>query len=290
MSKSALIPLLCLLMCSFSLLACSSEEETTQDAPNASEAPAATSTAEGAAATAAPEVATETPSSPPTEAVAPAREAPRVSPTPDGYEPAEMAMGWPMDPTCMERCEEVRPPDHKALGGAGVRASSSLKEGERVYGPQLAFDGDMSTAWCEGADGLGVGEWIEIPLVSAEFSHVQIWPGYLKSDAHLENNGSPKRYRVSHKDWAFEVVNTTVRLDPERWPQHGFVGDYTDFTGTSGHVVQPEGVGHDSFALEGADAVGDVVRIQILEANPGKKHEDICISEVRLTAIMPPAD
>jgi hypothetical protein len=48
-------------------------------------------------------------------------------------------------------------------------------------------------------------------------------------------------------------------------------------------------VGHDSFALAGSDAVGDVVRIQILEARPGKKHEDTCISEVLLTAITPAA-
>lgn len=266
MSRPTLLPVLF-------LLACGSEEPVSETSPN-SETPGLT---------AEPSV------DPSPEPVTPAREAPRISPSPEGYQPAEMAMGWPMDPTCMERCVELGPDNQEEVGGAKVRASSSLKEGDRVYGPELAFDGDMSTAWCEGAAGLGVGEWLEIPLAHAEFSHVQIWPGYLKSDAHLANNASPKRYRVSHEDWAFEVVDTTVRLDPERWPQHDFAGDYTDFTGTSGHVVQPVGVGHDSFALAGSDVVGDVVRIQILEARPGKKHEDTCISEVLLTAITPAA-
>lgn len=223
------------------------------------------------------------------ESAAPEREAPAISPSPAGWKPVEMAMGWPLDPTCMERCKEMGIDNQETIDGAKIRASSSLKEGNRVYGPELAFDGDMRTAWCEGVSGSGEGEWIEIPLIFSEFSHVQIWPGYLKSDAHWENNGSPKHYRVSHKDWAFEVLDTTVRLDPKRWPDHGFAGDTTDFTSSSGHVVQPIGVGHDSFPLKGSDAVGDVVRIQILEARKGKKYDDTCISEIRLTAIMPHA-
>jgi hypothetical protein len=62
------------------------------------------------------------------------------------------------------------------------------------YGAELAFDGDWATAWCEGADGPGIGEWIEMRAESPQrVCGILILNGYYKSeDLYLRNNSISK--------------------------------------------------------------------------------------------------
>jgi len=178
----------------------------------------------------------------------------------------------------------------RSPGAAAIQitASSFAQEGAKQYLPALAIDGDMNTAWCEGAEGDGLNEWIEITLPEGEtFSHVEVWGGYLKSSDHLYNNGRLKRYRVSHKTHAVEVEDTTVLLTEERWPGRGFKGDYTDFV-PYGHLIHDMDWTESGFTL--SNPVGHVVRIDILDVTPGKKYRDTCISEIQVTLTAPSSE
>src|SRR6188768_4129251 len=60
-------------------------------------------------------------------------------------------------------------------------ASSELRDEAGLRSATLAFDGLMSTAWGEGAEGAGKGSWIEIHLERAEdIVSVSVWPGNLE--------------------------------------------------------------------------------------------------------------
>ncbi len=64
-----------------------------------------------------------------------------------------------------------------------ISASSSLKN----YDPELAFDGDNSTAWVEGVKGNGIGQWIKFEFTeSLNLNEIKIVPGY---DKYKENVG-----------------------------------------------------------------------------------------------------
>lgn len=73
-----------------------------------------------------------------------------------------------------------------------ARASSTLKGG---YEASNLLDGRGDTAWCEGVDGDGLGEWVELTVVSAPSADycglegLVIVPGYAKNQAIYESNG-----------------------------------------------------------------------------------------------------
>ena len=84
------------------------------------------------------------------------------------------------------------------VGNYGLKlaatGSSALAGGS--YGASNLLDGKGDTAWCEGADGDGVGQYVELraaPGVPAPqhcvLQALMIVPGYSKSQAVYENNG-----------------------------------------------------------------------------------------------------
>ncbi|MBC7797296.1 MAG: discoidin domain-containing protein [Pyrinomonadaceae bacterium] len=69
-----------------------------------------------------------------------------------------------------------------------VASASSVRKPDKgnVYFPNLAFDGNSSTAWCEGGSGAGIGEWLrfdfdrEVTLKSIKvqagyFKNIEVW-------------------------------------------------------------------------------------------------------------------
>jgi hypothetical protein len=57
------------------------------------------------------------------------------------------------------------------------------------YGPANAMDGSMMTAWVEGSDGPGVGEWIRFDFGrEVKLRRIFIAPGYFKSPQIWQKN------------------------------------------------------------------------------------------------------
>jgi F5/8 type C domain-containing protein len=77
-------------------------------------------------------------------------------------------------------------------GPLKITASSSsirLAVQTNTYYPSNAIDGKRSTAWIEGVDGVGVGEWIQFDFDHEITVHrILIQPGYFKSPAIWSQN------------------------------------------------------------------------------------------------------
>jgi hypothetical protein len=60
-----------------------------------------------------------------------------------------------------------------------------------MYSPQMAQDGNPGTAWCEGAEGDGIGETMVAQVNVAK--PVRIWGGFGFSADYFQKNNRPKR-------------------------------------------------------------------------------------------------
>jgi hypothetical protein len=162
---------------------------------------------------------------------------------------------------------------------AARRASSVLKTdaiNRYGYGPEKLFDGDLNTAWSEGAAGDGVGEWVEVEFVASRASRglvaIGIVNGYTKNETlYLANNRIRKirldiEYgqglnRISHPE-TMEVELTGKQFnDLNRNAEGPFISWLADF-----------GMGEEV----------KKIRLTILEVAPGDKFNDTCIAELYL--------
>lgn len=132
-----------------------------------------------------------------------------------------------------------------------VDASSQLGGQASDYGPPAnAVDGDTATAWVEGADGPGTGEWLELVLVEPALVHrVVVWNGNQRGELFPVSN------RVA-----------SLRIDIG---DRTFTGDLLDRRGPQA-VDLPEPVR------------GDRVRLTVERVVRGERGIDTAISEVEV--------
>lgn len=79
-----------------------------------------------------------------------------------------------------------------------------------LYGaPEKIADGQKMTAWCEGKDGDGVGEWIKIDFKEPVIvDNIEFYPGeFENSELYYENN-RPKRFEVEFSDQTHVIIDT----------------------------------------------------------------------------------
>lgn len=66
-----------------------------------------------------------------------------------------------------------------------LTSSSSVRKSEKgnFYFPNFAFDNNAATAWCEGANGAGEGEWLQFDFGNEiTLKQIKIMPGYFKNN------------------------------------------------------------------------------------------------------------
>ena len=147
--------------------------------------------------------------------------------------------------------EEVDEPQY--LYHLTAKASSALPdEGSFRYTGDMAVDGTITTAWNEGAPGLGEGEWLEIHTEGDQdelITALRLRNGYQKTDELFIENGHPVTLRLTFSD------GTTLDAD------NLYYSDVISF----GRPVRAHSV-----------------RLTILSAIGGSKYSDTCISEVEL--------
>ena len=147
--------------------------------------------------------------------------------------------------------------------GWSFKDSSHLKEqGENIYTTEVLWDGEFDTAWCEGSEGDGVGEWIEFHLdeygnreiKDVNFNGITIANGYLKSEEIWKKNSRVKEFRMDING----APVCYIRLKDNMYIQ--------DVLFTSPYFVSE----------------GDVIRLTITDVYPGEIYSDTCISEIVL--------
>ena len=148
------------------------------------------------------------------------------------------------------RVAEVNLSDYTKLTVSSAEASSELVyEGERFYASYVV-DGDVTSSWQEGANGLGIGESITLHFKDAkDVSVITIAPGYQLNKVAFQNNGRPAKLRFEFSD------------------------------GTSCEVTIPDEMGTVQLLLS-APVRTEYVRVVILSAYSAE-WEDTAISEIQ---------
>lgn len=146
-------------------------------------------------------------------------------------------------PTTLAQGEPITP--------VSVKASSTLSSTtDNSYAPENLLDGDLSTAWQEGAPGPGTGEKVRFLFESAvTLARMEIANGYQKDSRRFQGNPRVESLRVEYSDGSTE----DVRL-------------YDD-------------MGYQEVSLSAKPT--EWVRLTILSVYPGDTWEDASISEVR---------
>jgi hypothetical protein len=142
----------------------------------------------------------------------------------------------------------VLPPNYEVTASSTLRAKGSLSyDAANVRMP------DRDKVWSEGVPGPGIGEWIEIkPEVARPVRSVRIHPGHSASQELFHANARPKRVEcLVNGEHRFEAT-----LDDSDEEQTIFV--------------------------QGYDKPVKMLRLIIRDVYPGTRHEDTCISSIRL--------
>lgn len=153
-------------------------------------------------------------------------------------------------------------------------ASSTLAGGS--YGAGNLVDGRADTAWCEGVEGDGVGQWFELRAAPgtklSQHCHLQglaFVPGYAKSQPVFENNNRVRSVALSAcgSDQSFSAdLGGERRFDRAS----GIISlDEGGIGGVRGGIV--EGFIKDPSSL--------CVRLTVTAVDRGAKFQDTCVSE-----------
>jgi hypothetical protein len=101
-----------------------------------------------------------------------------------------------------------------------VTASSSsvrLAVQSNTYYPANAIDGKRSTAWIEGVDGPGLGEWIRFDFDrEIKLHRILIQPGYFKSPAIWAENNRLATVTAQFSDGTSRDLNFNDRMDSQK--------------------------------------------------------------------------
>lgn len=142
-----------------------------------------------------------------------------------------------------------------------VKASSVLPATKNInYKPENVLDGDIATAWVEGAKSSGTGEWLEFKFAKpVEIHSIDIYNGYQKP-------------ATSKRD-PFKVNQSVARL------RISYAGKNSE------HPIKDER-GAQTIKLDGA--VTSSLKLEILAVHENKGDPDCCISEVEFTGRLAP--
>lgn len=147
--------------------------------------------------------------------------------------------------------------DTQVYDSQSICVSSALApQGKNNYDINALTDGDLSTAWCEGRKGVGIGEIITLRWTNASaVDNLWLFNGYTKSNASFTNNGRVRDVRITlwstneveRRQMAFTLRDTaSEQAIPLPWPN-----------------LQPR-----------------QIEIEILSTYKGAKYSDTCMSEI----------
>ena len=160
--------------------------------------------------------------------------------------------------------QEIYSPDANSwwwYGNTGilsVRASSCLLPSDKSsYQAENAFDTSHDTAWIEGIEGQGIGEYLEYEFAGGcpRITTVKIMNGYVKNDRAWRENSRVKKLKMYYQGKPYAILD----LQDSRSLQSFDVGK-----------LGP----HDE------NAPNWTLRFEILEVYDGDKYDDTVISEL----------
>ena len=144
------------------------------------------------------------------------------------------------------------------LSPTGMAASSTLYEAGFSHDVSNVYDYDLSTAWVEGVNGNGIGEFVDLFFPAGTvITGGTIYPGYYKNQDIFEKNTAVSRIQVQSGSQIYEI-DTSAGANSYRYD-------------SGVHFTLPEPIFCDG-----------TLRVKILDVRAGWKYTDTCISELRM--------
>jgi hypothetical protein len=156
---------------------------------------------------------------------------------------------------------------HNAYPSSLMTASSSLREGSRIYSP-ANINSRTGEAWSEGGPGQGIGEYLTLSFILMDVVDLYISIGYvsyLKPNLYTENS-RPKKLRLTYDNERFTYID--LKDTPDFQPLNIFSRN-----------IEPR-AGY-RYGLEVH------LKIEIIEVYPGTKYADTCINSLVLAFAEP---
>lgn len=155
-------------------------------------------------------------------------------------------------------------------GEYGVQASSQLSsQGKNDYKTLNISDLNYKTAWVEGVDGDGIGEYIEFKFspTHPRLTEIIIVNGYVKSKSAWKNNSRVKKMKMYLNNKPYAIINLK------------------DVYAEQSFKVEPIGYSEreDINALKEKEPF--LIKFEILEVYKGDKYNDTAITEIYFDGI-----
>lgn len=147
---------------------------------------------------------------------------------------------------------------HVSMANASSFLWNDWNRFQENYHPNYAVDGDPQTAWVEGVEGNGTGEWIRLPVTELESTsavRLRIQSGYQKSKNLFRANARPK--------------TITVELSPSK---------------TTKQFELKDARGWQEFTLGQPAGPLRAVTIRVDAVYAGTRYKDTCLSDLELYA------
>lgn len=147
-------------------------------------------------------------------------------------------------------------------GNYKVKASSFLKnQGPNVYSAKSANDLSYKTAWIEGVNGYGIGEYLEYFFKndSPRITSIRIVNGYIKSDIAWKENSRVKKLKVYENNKPIAILKL-----------RDFKGDQEFKIGTLGRKKDRQDL---------------ILKFEIIDVYKGTKFKDTVITEIYFDGI-----
>ena len=123
----------------------------------------------------------------------------------------------------------------------------------------MAKDRKNNTAWCEGKEDDGIGEWVAFEI-SPKRKSIQLVPGYIKSKKIYYANNRVKEATVQVVDGVTNPINKVKLKDQRKFQK----------------ITLPN---FDTSKLKKGEKIK--VRVTINSIYKGTKYRDTCISEIK---------
>ncbi|MDR3002343.1 MAG: hypothetical protein LBU89_13910 [Fibromonadaceae bacterium] len=145
--------------------------------------------------------------------------------------------------------------------GKFTTSSTLAPQGNIHYSAKNLESGNLQAAWCEGVDGNGIGEHINMNIEikgKAQFTSLMVVNGYAKNQTTWNNNARVKVFRlyVDGKYWSDLHLANIIKPQIFHFPSH------LKIEPEEGHQVN--------------------LTFEILEVYPGVRFEDTCITGIAL--------
>src|SRR4030042_4309347 len=143
-----------------------------------------------------------------------------------------------------------------------IKASSTLSsQGSISYNAKNVHDFNIDTAWVEGKEDYGIGEYLEYKFRanSPRVTTLYIYNGYMKSKTAWEDNSRVKKINLFIDNKLYKILNLKDNTGIQKFN----IG--TPFTSST----------HPAYTL----------KFEIAEVYPGKKYKDVAITEIDLDGL-----